>query len=122
NLQALPEVMGNVTLLQQVFTNLITNALKFVPEGTAPRIEVFASERNGKVRVTVQDNGIGIDPAQHERIFGVFERLHTNHLYPGTGIGLAIVDKAIERMGGSVGVESEPGKGSAFWFELPRAN
>jgi signal transduction histidine kinase len=67
----------------------------------------------------VEDNGIGIDPTHQERVFGVFERLHQNDAYPGTGIGLAIVRKAVERMGGRVGVRSTPGEGSRFWIELP---
>jgi signal transduction histidine kinase len=69
--------------------------------------------------VEVSDNGIGIDPAHHERIFQVFERLHGLEMYPGTGIGLAIVKRGIERMGGRVGLESELGKGAKFWFEVP---
>jgi signal transduction histidine kinase len=121
SVEPLPAVFGNATLLQQVAGNLIDNALKFVPPGTTPNVEVSATERDGEVRVTVKDNGIGIDPAHHRRIFGVFERLHGQQTYPGTGIGLAIAAKALERMGGSVGLESEPGRGSAFWFELPRA-
>ena len=76
--------------------------------------------RLGKVRVWVQDNGIGIPPEAHERIFDMFERMHGQEEYPGTGIGLTIVRKAMDRMGGRVGVESEPGKGSRFWIELDR--
>lgn len=117
----LPSVVGNRTLLQQVTTNLLSNALKFVPRGVAPRVQISAEVTEGKVRVSVQDNGIGIDPLLHHRIFGVFERLHGKDKFPGTGIGLAIVQKAIERMNGTIGVESRLGQGSTFWFELPRA-
>jgi len=82
-----------------------------------------SSRRNaacgGRVRLWIEDNGIGIAPEHHERIFRVFERLHRATDYPGTGIGLAIVRKAMERMGGSVGVESALGRGSRFWIELP---
>ena len=74
------------------------------------------------VRLWVEDNGIGIDPQYLDRIFGVFQRLHSTAEFPGTGVGLAIVQRAVERMGGALGVESEPGKGSRFWIELPRAS
>ena len=117
----LPCVFGNRTMVQQVLLNLISNALKFVPEGVTPRVEIFAETRDGNVRVNVRDNGIGIDPQLHERIFGVFERVHPKERFPGTGIGLAIVQKAIERMNGTLGVDSNPTEGSTFWFELPRA-
>jgi signal transduction histidine kinase len=111
-------VRANRTLLMQVLENLISNALKFVPSGIEPRVEVFATGEQGRVRVWVADNGIGIAPAYQERIFGMFERLHGYETYPGTGIGLAIVRRALQRMGGTVGVDSELGRGSRFWFEL----
>ena len=113
-------VRANRTLLTQVLSNLIANALKFVPPETRAHVRVSANAVNGRVRVCVADNGIGIDPRDHERIFGVFERLHGYETYPGTGIGLAIVRRAIERMGGTLGVISELGQGSRFWFELER--
>jgi signal transduction histidine kinase len=81
---------------------------------------VRAEERSDRVRVWVEDNGIGIRPEYREKVFRVFERLHGQKAYPGTGIGLAIVKKGVERLGGRVGVESEPGRGSRFWFELPK--
>jgi len=102
-----------------VLVNLLANGIKFVPSDRAPEVRVRADARDGRVRLWVEDNGIGIAPEHHERIFRVFERLHPATNYPGTGIGLAIVRKAMERMGGRVGVESELGRGSRFWIELP---
>jgi signal transduction histidine kinase len=117
----LPTVLGHKATLVQVFGNLISNGLKFVPPGTTPTITVWAEPREEYVRVWVEDNGIGIEPRHQERIFSVFERLHGSEAYPGTGIGLAIVKKGAERMGGRVGVESSPGHGSKFWVELAMA-
>jgi PAS domain S-box-containing protein len=116
-------VVGNRLLLCQVFTNLISNGLKFVAPGSEPRVRVRSDEAtSGWIRIWVEDNGIGIAPQYHDRIFQVFERLHSSSAYPGTGIGLAIVRRAIGRMGGRVGVESEEGLGSRFWVELPKAD
>jgi len=117
---ALPVVQGNRSVLIQVFSNLLSNAIKF--SGDKPRVHVRADmHASGMAHVWVEDQGIGIAPEHQERIFGVFERLHGVETYPGTGIGLAIVRKGIERLGGRVGVESEVGHGSRFWIELPRA-
>jgi len=115
----LPSVRGNRANLVRVLTNLLSNAAKFVAAGTLPRIHVASEIRDAWVRLSVEDNGIGIPPEHRERVFGVFERLHPQKAYAGTGIGLAIVRKAMERMGGRVGVDSEVGKGSRFWIELP---
>lgn len=115
----LPRVLGNEAMLTQVFSNLLGNAVKFIAEGVAPVVRVYGETRSGRARIWVRDNGIGITASQHERIFGIFQRL--DKTYEGTGIGLAIVQKAMQRMGGAVGVESEPGAGSAFWIELPDA-
>ncbi len=101
----LPDVQANPVVLEQVVTNLLSNALKFAKDNVQPRVEVWAQPASsGLVRVFVRDNGIGIDPAYSDRIFGVFQRLHDTRKYPGTGIGLVIVRKGIERMGGRVGV------------------
>jgi len=80
---------------------------------------VWSEAREGRVRLWVEDNGIGIEPQDMEKLFGMFQRLHSAKTYPGTGMGLAIVKKAVQRMGGELGVESEVGKGSKFWVELP---
>jgi len=119
--EPLPYIMGQRILLAQVMINLLTNALKFVEPNTFPHIRVSAETTNGCARLWVEDNGIGIAPEHRERIFQVFERLHGIETYPGTGIGLAIVRKAVERMDGQVGVESRQGGGSRFWIELPTA-
>jgi PAS domain S-box-containing protein len=115
----LPAVMGNEAMLTQCFSNLLANAVKFVPPGTRPEVRVAATVRDGLVRVTICDNGIGIPRHAQHRLFGMFQKLNSN--YEGTGIGLAIVRKVVERMGGQVGAESEPGRGSCFWVELRTA-
>ena len=120
--EAFPHVMAHPTTLVQVVTNLLTNAVKFVGPGVRPHVRVWAEERDEWGRLWVEDNGIGISPEHHGRIFRVFERLHGSEIYPGTGIGLAIVAKGTERMGGRAGVESTPGKGSKFWIELPKGD
>lgn len=118
--EPLPIVRGQEAILTQVFANLLNNALKFVREGDVPNVRLRAEEVNGNAaRIWVEDSGIGIPPEYKERIFRVFERLDGSR-YNGTGIGLSIVRKGVERMGGRVGVESEPGKGSRFWIDLPK--
>jgi signal transduction histidine kinase len=116
---SLPRLKANRAVLIQVLTNLISNAVKF--GGKEPTVHVRAQNVDGSARIWVEDHGIGIAPKHHERIFRAFERLHGIEEYPGTGIGLAIVHKAIERLGGRLGVESREGQGSSFWFELPQA-
>lgn len=116
----LPTVRADKATLELVLTNLLSNALKFVPPGVQPRVHLRAENRGNNERLWVTDNGIGISAEYHDRIFRVFERLNGSS-HSGTGIGLSIVRKAVERMGGKVGVESEPGNGSRFWIELPKA-
>lgn len=115
----LPTVLAFRPMLELVVTNLVSNAVKFAKPGAAADVRVSAQAANGTIRLSVSDNGIGIAPDHFERIFNVFERLHGVETYPGTGIGLAIVRKGIERMGGRAGVDSAPGEGSRFWIELP---
>ena len=114
-------VKAHAATLETALENLIANALKFSRSGVPPVIKVRAIKQGEFVQISVQDNGIGIAAEHHGRIFRVFERLHGEQSFPGTGIGLAIVKKAIERMGGRVGLASELGEGSLFWMELPKA-
>lgn len=114
----LPTVLGDRTGLAQVVANLVSNAAKFIRTGVRPVIRITSESRAGLVRLCVEDNGIGIAPEYREKVFGVFERLHAAEAYPGTGIGLAIVRRALDRMGGIVGMEPNEKHGSRFWFEL----
>ncbi len=117
--EEMPEVRADGAQLTQIFQNLVGNAMKFRgPE--APRIHVSAQTRDEVWVFTVQDNGIGLDPQYADRIFMMFQRLHNKAEYPGTGIGLAIVKKIVERHGGRIWVDSEPGKGSTFGFTIAR--
>ncbi|MGV3774057.1 MAG: sensor histidine kinase [Verrucomicrobiales bacterium] len=112
------QVMGHYTMLAQVILNLIVNAVKFVPSGKPACVKIRDEKRGDYLRVYVEDNGIGIAKEHQERIFRIFERLHSQEQYTGTGIGLAIVEKAVHRMNGKLGLESTLGEGSTFWFEL----
>jgi len=114
-------VLGNRFLLGQALTNLIANALKFTRPGVPPNVRLRATKERGRTRLWVEDNGIGIDPSHRPRLFKVFERLDPHGPYPGTGIGLAIARKAVERMNGTIDVESTLGRGSRFWVELADA-
>jgi PAS domain S-box-containing protein len=117
----MPRVMADEIQLGQVFANLIGNALKYRRPGVPPAIRVAAWRVGPMVQFSVQDNGIGIEPEYFDRIFVLFQRLHTKDRYPGTGIGLAVVKKIVERHGGRIRVESEPGRGSTFLFTMPAA-
>jgi PAS domain S-box-containing protein len=130
-------VCGHEAYLTQSISNVLDNAVKFVKADTKPRVRIWSellavpASPNGppeggakasSVRLWIEDNGIGIAPDAQERMFGIFQRMHDEKEYPGTGIGLAIVRKAVERMGGAAGVESAPGQGSRFWLHLPAAD
>jgi signal transduction histidine kinase len=117
---ALPPVRGSRVILGQVLANLLTNALKYTQPGVAPRVEIGATESANGVVIHVRDHGIGIEEKFHARIFEIFERLHGYTKYPGSGVGLAIARRAVERMNGRIWLESAPGVGSTFYIELVR--
>jgi PAS domain S-box-containing protein len=114
-------VSANPQGLAIVLRNLIDNALKFTPAGEAPRIRIEAQTKGDRVLLSMSDQGIGFDMKYHDRIFGMFQRLHRQEQIPGTGIGLALVLKAVERMGGHIRAQSAPGQGARFEIDLPRA-
>jgi light-regulated signal transduction histidine kinase (bacteriophytochrome) len=115
----LPTVKADSTQLMQLLQNLVGNAVKFRSPERPCQVHVGAEMREGRWVFYIRDNGIGIDPRQHERVFVIFQRLHTREQYAGTGIGLAICKKIVERHGGRIWVESKPGEGSTFFFALP---
>jgi len=121
--EPLPPVHGDPSQMRQLLQNLIGNGLKFHRKGIASGISIHAHQiENNMVRIEVQDNGIGIDEQYHEQIFTMFKRLHSREQYEGTGIGLAICKKIVNRHGGDIGIKSAPGGGSTFWFTLPRGS
>ena len=114
----LPTLMGDRSQLVQLFANLISNGIKY--HGSAPpRVHAYARREGGDWILSVRDNGIGIAPKHHQRIFEIFQRLHTHRAYPGTGIGLAVCRRVVEHHGGVIGVESNPGAGAVFHFTIP---
>jgi len=117
----LPTITGDQGQLVQLFQNLIGNGMKY-HGARPPRIHVSAERKDDAWVFSVADNGIGIEPEQHQRIFEIFRRLHTQQEYPGTGIGLAVCRRIVDRHGGTIWVESEPGKGSTFAFTIPDRN
>ncbi len=120
NCEQLPVVTGDTFQLVNLFENILDNALKFTPLDTSPHIAISVTEADGKYIFEVKDNGIGIDNKFHKRIFAIFQRLHNRGEYEGTGIGLAVCKKIVERHGGDIWVQSEPGNGSAFYFSIKK--
>ncbi len=116
--KSLPVVPANEALMVQVFQNLLGNAIKFRGD-ESPRVTVSCQRQDDQALFTVEDNGIGIDPRYHEQIFTVFRRLHVASKYPGTGIGLSLCKRIVERHGGWIQVSSKPGEGTRFSFSLP---
>jgi len=117
----LPTVLGHEAYLAQILGNLLGNAVKFVSPGTFPEVEIRTETEGPEVKVSIVDNGIGIEPLHFDRIFQIFGRVYADKQFEGTGIGLSIVKKAVHRIGGTSGLESTLGKGSCFWFKLKRA-
>lgn len=117
----IPAIKGDWTLLNQILTNLIDNAITYRREGVPPKIEVNVSTETNCIILAVKDNGLGIAPEYHQKIFSIFQRLHSQERYPGTGIGLAVVSKSAQMLGGNVWVESSVDQGSAFFVRLPIA-
>jgi PAS domain S-box-containing protein len=120
-IEPLADVCGHEPSITQAVSNLVSNAVKFVASGVTPHVRIWTETRDDGVRLWVSDNGIGIAPAHQHRLFRMFERVHPSPRYDGTGVGLAIVRKAVTRMGGEVGVESDGVNGSRFWIRLPKA-
>ena len=117
-LHPLPEVRGSWTLLKQVFANLLSNAVKFTVHSEAPVIEVGVITAESDPVIYIRDNGAGFDPQYADRLFTVFQRLHRQNEFPGTGAGLAIVQRIVKRHGGRIWAESAPGQGATFYFTL----
>ena len=116
----LPIVQTTRSMILQLMQNLISNAIKFRAEGVQPKVEISSKELEEEVQISIKDNGIGIDKENQERIFVIFQRLNGRSAYEGTGIGLAICQKIVQRLGGRIWVDSEVGKGSTFHFTVPR--
>jgi light-regulated signal transduction histidine kinase (bacteriophytochrome) len=114
-------VVGHRTVLEHVVSNLLANSLKFVDNDKSPKVKIYSGRVDSRLRFWFIDNGIGIEERHLDKIFFLFERLHGVEAYSGTGVGLSIVKRGVERMNGKVGVESVPGRGSKFWFELLEA-
>jgi light-regulated signal transduction histidine kinase (bacteriophytochrome) len=119
--EPLPRVIGNAGQITRVFQNLVSNAVKFRRPEEPPRVQVAVQLRTGDALFTIRDNGIGIEPQYADRVFVIFQRLNTRAEYPGTGIGLSVCKKVIERHGGRIWFESQPGAGTTFSFTLPLA-
>jgi len=115
----LHSVVGSHSFLIQCVSNLLDNAIKFVPRGSKPKIHIWTAKSDAKIRLNIEDNGVGVPKDSLSKIFEPFQRAHAKAGYEGTGMGLAIVRKAMQRMGGAVGVQPRDGAGSIFWLELP---
>jgi len=120
DLAVLPEASADPALLRQVWGNLVGNALKYSGKRRDARVEIGGRETPAETVYWVRDNGVGFDMRYVEKLFGVFQRLHRAEEFPGTGVGLAIVQRVVARHGGRVWAESRPGEGACFYFALPR--
>jgi light-regulated signal transduction histidine kinase (bacteriophytochrome) len=120
--EPLPVIHGYPTEIKQLFQNLIINSIKFKKAGTSPEIKIIAQKTDDHWKFTVSDNGIGIDEQHKERIFVIFQRLHTRNEYPGSGIGLSHCKKIVELHKGKIWVDSKPGLGSSFHFTIQENN
>jgi light-regulated signal transduction histidine kinase (bacteriophytochrome) len=118
-IQSLPEIKGDINLLRQVWVNLISNAIKYARNREKPRVEIGSFHQTGKIVFFIIDNGVGFDEQYKDKLFKVFQRLHSDAEFEGTGIGLALVEKIISRHGGKVWAESVLNKGATFYFALP---
>jgi light-regulated signal transduction histidine kinase (bacteriophytochrome) len=118
-LKPLPPALGDQAMLRQVFVNLIGNAIKFTRHQSAPLVEVGGSIRDGELTCHVKDNGVGFDDQYRHKLFGVFQRLHSEAEFEGTGVGLALVQRIVQRHGGRVWAEGKPNQGATFYFTLP---
>jgi len=114
----LPTLLTYKTAIREVLQNLISNGLKYHKPGESPFVNINCSEKEGHWLISVKDNGIGIDDTYFDKIFIIFQRLHTREEFSGTGMGLAITKKIVENLGGKIWVESEEGKGTTFYFTL----
>jgi two-component system sensor histidine kinase/response regulator len=119
HMSSLPDACADPLLLRQVLANLLSNAVKFTRRVPNPKIEVTGQSRAGEVSYCVRDNGVGFDMTQVQRLFLIFQRLHRDNDFEGTGVGLSIVQRVIERHGGTISAQAEVGKGAAFTFTLP---
>jgi len=114
-------IVGDANAIHQALRNYVDNAVKFSRKASEPRIEISSTETPKSVVLSVRDNGVGFDMQYHDRIFNIFQRLNSIEDYPGTGVGLAIVRKSMERMGGRAWAESELGRGATFYLEIPKS-
>ena len=116
----MPEIQGSPTEITQLFQNLISNAIKYHVPGRPPKVRLSYRDEPGQWVFVIEDNGIGIDAASHQRVFHMFQRLVTKDQYEGTGIGLAICKKVVDRLGGRIWIDSIPGQGTTFYVALPK--